>query len=102
VNTRSIRDIWNDRNYSARIVQTSSTNPVVERLNRYVDKLLDKTAERLAPRVVDRIADQLDTRIATLEVLLDPEALEDLRDADETPDDALIDYEDVRREVGLA
>jgi hypothetical protein len=83
-------------------VPTPSTHGIVDRLNRYLDRLLDKTAERLAPRVADRVAEDLDARIATLEVLTDPEAMDDLRAATEASDDELVDYDVVRREVGLA
>jgi hypothetical protein len=82
-------------------VQTRSPHAhVVTRLNRYLDRLLDKTAERLAPRVADRL--ELDARIATLEVLTDEEALDDLRAASEDSEQDLRDYSEIRREAGLA
>lgn len=88
-------------NYSARTVQTRAPHAaVVGRLNRYLDRLLDKTAERLAPRVADQL--DLDSRIATLEVLTDEEALDDLRAAQEDSQEDLKDYDEIRREVGLA
>jgi hypothetical protein len=89
---------------------------VVERLSGYLDRLFagaeratermkdrmaDRVAERVTDKVVARIAD-LDARIATLEVLGDEEALDDLRAASEDSAEDLGDYDEIRREVGLA
>lgn len=81
---------------------TAVFRSVIDRLNRYVDRLLDRTAERLAPRVANRITDDFESRIATLETLTDAEVMDDLRVASGTPAHELIDYEDIRREAGLA
>ena len=84
--------------YSARMQQTRSAHDqVVGRLSRYLDRILDGAADRLAPRVAERLEARID---ATLEILTDEEALDDLRAAQE--DDALRDYDEIRREVGLA
>ena len=86
---------------------------IVERLSGYLDRLLagphratervkDRVAERLANRVEVKVAARLDSRIATLEVLLDEEALDDLRASSQDSDTDLRDYEEIRREAGLA
>lgn len=70
-------------------------NAVTERLSRYVDKLFEHLADRLAPHIAERLE-------ATLDVLTDPGALDDLRLAAEESDDEARPYEEIRRELGLA
>jgi hypothetical protein len=89
--------------YSAYAVGTHlHDGSVGQRLSHYLDRLLDGAADRLAPRVADRVAAQLDSRIATLEVLLDQDALDDLRASSEDAETDLTEYERIRREAGLA
>jgi hypothetical protein len=83
-------------------VRTHLRHPVVDKLNRYVDKLFEMTADRLAPKVAERIAPRLEAQIAALEVLTDADALDDLRIGSAEDDEDLIDYDEIRREVGLA
>jgi len=85
---------------------------IAPRLSGYLDKLFSGATERMKDRVADRVANRvtdkvvsriadLDARIATLEILSDEEALDDLRAASEDSDD-LRDYDVIRREAGLA
>jgi hypothetical protein len=71
-------------------------------MSRYLDRLFDRAADRVADKVAVRIADELEARIATLEVLADEEALDDLAVSAEDSDSELRDYDEIRREVGLA
>jgi hypothetical protein len=79
-------------------------------LNRYLDNLLDRVADRLAPRIEDRVRDEVVPRIqaeyeswlATIDVMADVELVEDLRVADAQGDEDAQDYEEIRRELGLA
>jgi hypothetical protein len=68
---------------------------------RVKDRVAERVADRVADKVVGRIAD-FDARIATLEVLEDEEALDDLRASSEESDADLRDYDEIRRDVGLA
>ena len=89
------------------------THEIVERMSGYLDRLFsrphrasermkDRVAERVAALVEPKLAARLESRIATLEVLLDDEASGDLRASAEDADSDLLDYEDVRRVAGLA
>jgi hypothetical protein len=92
------------------------TETIVGRLSGYLDKLFsgaEKVSERMKDRVAERVADrvapkvaarltELETYIATMEILVDDEALEDLRAASAESDSELRDYNEIRREVGLA
>jgi hypothetical protein len=92
------------------------TENVVGRLSGYLDKLFsgaEKVSERMKDRVAERVADrvapkvaarltELEAYIATMEVLVDDEALDDLRASSRDSDSELRDYDDLRREVGLA
>jgi hypothetical protein len=70
-------------------------NPVVARVNRYLERLFD----RLGDRVGDRLADRLD---ATWDVLTDPDLMNDLRRADGESDEEARSYDEIRRRRGLA
>lgn len=65
------------------------------------DRVAERMADRIADKVVDRIAD-LDARVATLEILDDEEALDDLRVSLNESDSDLRDYDEIRRDSGLA
>jgi hypothetical protein len=82
-------------------------------MTRYLERLFSDTSERVQDRMAERVADKLtervwslmaemDARIATLEVLGDEEALDDLRASSRDSDSDLRDYDEIRREVGLA
>ena len=75
----------------------SAHDPVAGRLSRYLDRIMDGAADRLAPRVAERLDARID---ATLEILTDEGALDDLRAASDDP--TLRDYDEIRREAGLA
>lgn len=65
----------------------------------------DRMAERVAGKVTERMGSlmaEMDARIATLEVLTDEEALDDLRASSRDSDSDLRDYDEIRREAGLA
>lgn len=90
-----------------------NSSEVIERLSNYLERLLGDASERLKDRVAERVADrvtekvvarmaEVDARIATLEVLADEEALADLSASSQDPDSDLRDYDEIRREVGLA
>ena len=64
-------------------------------MSSYLERLLGDASERIKDRV-------LDARIATLEVLADEEALDDLSTSSRDPESDLRDYDEIRREVGLA
>jgi hypothetical protein len=85
--------------YSARTMQhtRSAHDQVTGRLSRYLDRIMDGAAARIAPRVAERLDIRID---ATLEALSDEEALDDLRASLE--DDSLKDYDEIRRDAGLA
>jgi hypothetical protein len=92
------------------------TETVVGRLSSYLDKLFsgaEKVSERMKDRVAERVADrvapkvaarlsELDAYIATMEILVDDEAVDDLRTSSGESASELRDYDDIRREVGLA
>ena len=89
------------------------TREVIERMSGYLERLFSGTSERLKDRVAERMADRvtekvvariadMDARIATLEVLADEEALDDLRASSGDSESDLRDYDEIRREVGLA
>lgn len=89
---------------------------VVEVLSNYLEKLVsgagrasehvkDRVAERMADRVADKVVDRiadLDARVATLEILDDEEALADLRASQNESESDLRDYDEIRRDSGLA
>jgi hypothetical protein len=92
------------------------THEVVARLSGYLDRLFsgaERVSERVKDRVAERVADRvapkvaarlidLDTYIATMDILVDEEALDDLRTSSRDSDSDLRDYHEIRREVGLA
>lgn len=91
----------------------STSSEAIERLSSYLERLLGDASERIKDRVAERVADrvtekvvarmaELDARIATLEVLADEEALDDLSTSSRDPESDLRDYDEIRREVGLA
>jgi hypothetical protein len=59
-------------------------------MSAYLDKLLDRVGERVAERVVERLE-------ATLDVLSDRELLDDLKRADQQPDEEAVPLDAVRR-----
>jgi hypothetical protein len=75
-------------------------------LNRYLDSLLDRAAQKLAPRVADQLVPQMreeyESWLATIETMTDPQLVSDLREADSEGDEDSQDYEEIRRELGLA
>lgn len=78
-------------------------------MSRYLDRLFETAADRVADRVSARLSVQLaeiESHVAgmeaTLEVLLDEGALDDLREAASAPDDQARPYREIRRELGLA
>ncbi len=79
-------------------------------MNRYVDSLLDRTAQKLAPRIADQVREQVipqireeyESWLATIETMTDSELASDLRMADAEGDEDAQDYEEIRRELGLA
>lgn len=100
--------------YSANAVApTRDTRETVDRMTRYLERIFSDTSARLTGRMADRVADRvaekmtgliadMDARIATLEVLADEEALDDLRASSRDSDSDLRDYDEIRREAGLA
>lgn len=64
---------------------------MVGRLSRYLDRLFD----RLGERVGDRVADRLE---ATLDVLTDPQLMDDLRRADAQQGEDARPYEEIARD----
>lgn len=90
-----------------------NSSEVIERLSNYLERLLGDAPERLKDRVAERVADrvtekvvarmaEMDARIATLEILADEEALDDLNASSPGPDSDLRDYAEIRRDVRLA
>jgi hypothetical protein len=93
--------------------QGPSTSEVIGRLSNYLERLFGDASERWKDRVAERMADrvtekvvarmaEMDARIATLEILADEEALDDLNASSRDSDSDLRDYDEIRREVGLA
>lgn len=75
-------------------------------MNRYLDSLLDRAAQKIAPRVADKLVPQMreeyESWLATIETMTDPELVADLREAASEADEDSQDYEEIRRELGLA
>jgi hypothetical protein len=69
-------------------------------MSRYLDRLFSGVADRIADRVADRLSDEW--RLESFELLIDPDAMEDLRRAARESDEDARPYEEVRRELGLA
>ena len=65
----------------------------------------ERVAERVVSKVTERMGSlmaEMDARIATLEVLTDEDALGDLRASSRDSYTDLRDYDEIRREAGLA
>ena len=96
---------WNV-NYSAdRMPIVDRQSELARRVSRYLERIFDPLADRVADKVVDRLSETLaevEAHVATLEVLLDDEAMDDLRAADAASDEDARPYEEIRRELGLA
>jgi hypothetical protein len=102
--------------YSAFMAPTRhalDTREAIARMSGYLERLFFETSERLKDRVAERIAErvtpkvaarlpELESYLATMEVLGDEEALDDLRVSAQDSDSDLRDYDTIRREVGLA
>ncbi len=77
----------------------SRDNAVVVRLSRYLHGLFSRVGDPVVEHLGERVWERVE---ATLDVITDPAALDDLRLAAEESDDAGRPYEEIRRDVGLA
>lgn len=68
---------------------------VVAKLSGYLDRLFDRLGDRVGDRVVERLE-------ATIDVLTDPDLMNDLRQADSQPDEEARSYDEIRRRRGIA
>jgi hypothetical protein len=68
---------------------------VVERLSRYLDRLFTRVEARVEARVVKRVE-------ATIDVLSDPDLMDDLRRADLQSDEDARPLSEISRDLGRA
>jgi hypothetical protein len=89
-------------------IEPPERDEVVERVRALLDVWVSKTAGYLAVKAANRAdlrvvpEDEYQAILHTLDVLKDDQAMEDIRRAAAEPDDEAVDYDELRRQRGLA
>lgn len=82
-----------------------ATGEVISRVSHWTDELLQRSARVVSAARRDAIVisrEDYESFVEAMEIVSDPEVMEDLRMAALTPDEEARDYDEVRREIGLA